>query len=85
MAQPGDVAEEVGGSLDLQRRKELNRIKKRYGLRVSEEMFMNVIWKQRRFFVDNLMLDVQLANILTRCSSHPQGKSEIRCENDQSI
>ena len=33
--QSGDVTEEVGGSLDLQRRKELNRIKKRYGLRVS--------------------------------------------------
>jgi hypothetical protein len=36
-AQQGEVTEEVGGSLDLQRRKELNRIKKRYGLRVSEE------------------------------------------------
>ena len=48
-AQPGDATEEVGGSLDLQRRKELNRIKKRYGtgLRVSEELFissMNQIW-----------------------------------------
>ena len=39
-AQPGDATEEVGGSLDLQRRKELNRIKKRYGLRVSEEEFI---------------------------------------------
>ena len=29
--------------------------------------------KQRRFFVDNLMLGVQLADISTRCSSHPQG------------
>ena len=25
------------------------------------------------------MLDVQLADVLTRCSSHPQGKSEARC------
>ena len=38
--------------------------------------------KQQRFFVDNLMFGVQLADILTRCSSHPQGKSEARCEND---
>ena len=30
--------------------------------------------KQRRFFVDNLMLGVQLADVSTRCSSHPQGK-----------
>ena len=37
--------------------------------------------KQQRFFVDNLMLGVQLANVSTRCSSHPQGKSEARCEN----
>ena len=37
--------------------------------------------KQRRFFVDNLMLGVQLADVSTRCSSHPQGKSEARCEN----
>ena len=36
--------------------------------------------KQRRFFVDNLMLGVQLADVSTRCSSHPQGKSEARCE-----
>ena len=28
------------------------------------------------------MLGVQLANVSTRCSSHPQGKSEVRCEND---
>ena len=34
--------------------------------------------KQRRFFVDNLMLGVQLADVLTRCSSHPQGKSALR-------
>ena len=36
--------------------------------------------KQQRFFVDNLMLGVQLADVSTRCSSHPQGKSEARCE-----
>ena len=34
-----------------------------------------IIEKQRRFFVDNLMLSVQLADVSTRCSSHPQGKS----------
>ena len=28
------------------------------------------------------MLGVQLADVSTRCSSHPQGKSEARCEND---
>ena len=27
------------------------------------------------------MFGVQLADISTRCSSHPQGKSEVRCEN----
>ena len=30
--------------------------------------------KQQRFFVDNLMLGVQFADISTRCSSHPQSK-----------
>ena len=30
--------------------------------------------KQQRFFVDNLMLSVQLS---TRCSSHPQGKKRM--------
>ena len=44
-----------------------------------------VVEKQRRFFVDNLMLGVQLADVLTRYSSHPQGKSETRCENDGNI
>ena len=28
------------------------------------------------------MLGVQLADVLTRCSSHPKGKSEARCRND---
>ena len=28
------------------------------------------------------MFGVQLADVSTRCSSHPQGKSEVRCEND---
>ena len=36
-------------------------------------------------FVDNLMLGVQLADVLTRCSSHLQGKSEVRCENDGNL
>ena len=31
------------------------------------------------------MLGVQLADVLTRCSSHPQGKSEVRCENDGNL
>ena len=26
------------------------------------------------------MLGVQLADVSTRCSSHPQGKSEARCK-----
>ena len=33
--------------------------------------------KQRGFFVDNLMLGVQLADVLARCSSHPQGKNLV--------
>ena len=33
-------------------------------------------------FVDILILGVQLADVLTRCSSYPQGKSEVRCKND---
>ena len=47
--------------------------------------------KQRTFFVDNfklinmLMIGVQLADVLARCSSHPQGKSEARCENDGNL
>ena len=36
-------------------------------------------------FMDNLMLGVQLADLSTRCSSHPQGKSEARCENDGNL
>ena len=32
--------------------------------------------KQRRFFVDNLLLSVQLAKVSTRCSSHLQGVVE---------
>ena len=27
-----------------------------------------------------LNCSVKLADVLTRCSSHPQGKSEVRCE-----
>ena len=30
-------------------------------------------------YLDNY--SVKLANVSTRCSSHPQGKSEARCEN----
>ena len=37
--------------------------------------------KQRRFFVDNLMFGIQLADVGIRCSSHPQGISEARSEN----
>ena len=31
------------------------------------------------------MLGVQLADVSTRCSSHPQGKSEARCEIDGNL
>ena len=31
--------------------------------------------------MDNLKFGVQLANVSIRCSSHPQSKSEARCEN----
>ena len=31
------------------------------------------------------MLGVQLADVSTRCSSHPQGKSEARYENDGNL
>ena len=27
-----------------------------------------------------LMFGIQLAGVLTRCSSHPQGKSEVKCK-----
>ena len=30
------------------------------------------VWKQRRFIVDNFMFGVQLADVSTRCSSHPR-------------
>ena len=30
--------------------------------------------RKRRFSVDNLVIGVQLADVSTRCSSHPQGK-----------
>ena len=50
--------------------------------RAFNELSTKALQKQQRFFVDNLMFDVQLADVSTRCSSHPQGKSEARCEND---
>ena len=31
--------------------------------------------------VYNFMIGKQLADVLTRCSSHPQGESEARCQN----
>ena len=37
--------------------------------------------KQRRYSVNNLKFGVQLADVLTRWSSHPQGISEGRYEN----
>ena len=43
------------------------------------------IYKQRRFFVDELMFGIQLADILTGCSSDPQGISEVWCENDGAL
>ena len=50
------------------------------GVCTQETCVITIIEKQRRFFVDNLMLGVQLANVLTRWSSHPQGKREARCK-----
>ena len=44
-----------------------------------------VLYKQRRFFVDNLMFGVQFANVSTRCSSHPQGVSEARGESASAL
>ena len=41
----------------------------------SEVTSFSVAEKQRRFFVDNSMLGVQLADVSTRYSSHPQGAS----------
>ena len=38
-----------------------------------------------KILMDNLMLGVELANVLTRCFSHPRGKSEVRCENDGNL
>ena len=52
-----------------------------YDKYVSETLplLMNCITleEQRRFFVDNLMFGVQLADVSTRCSSHLQGKGEV--------
>ena len=31
-----------------------------------------------KIFMDNLMLGIQLVNISTRCSSHPQGKVNMK-------
>ena len=59
----------------VQYRKQGARQTRQYGLyRNNEDSFM-----------DNLMLDVQLADISTRCSSHPQGKNEARCKNDSNL
>ena len=56
-----------------------------YILEVTSFSVAVAVEKQRRFFVDNLMLGVQVADVSTRCSSHPQGKSEARCENDGNL
>ena len=38
-------------------------------------------WNKRRFFANNMAnCLVKHADVSTRCSSHPQGKSEARCE-----
>ena len=50
-----------------------------------QEVSSFCIEKKRRFFVDNLKFGVQLADVLTRCSSHPQGISEARCENARAL
>ena len=41
--------------------------------------------RKRRFSVDNLVIGVQLADVSTRCSSHLQGKGEVRCENAEAL
>ena len=41
--------------------------------------------KKLRFSVDYLVIGVQLADVLTRCSSHRQGKGEARCENAEAL
>ena len=49
-------------------------------------IMMSVMYRNNEdSFVDNLMLGVQLADVSTRCSSHPQGKSEARCEIDGNL
>ena len=60
---------------------------------ISTLLVCMIFWNQHPYlyrnnedsFVDNLMLGVQLADVSTRCSSHPQGKSEARCEIDGNL
>ena len=41
--------------------------------------------KKRRFSVDNLVISVQPVDVSTRCSSHPQGNGEVRCQNAEAL
>ena len=50
-------------------------------------LFMFLIYAYQKYVMNKtkilcgqLNCSVKLANISTRCSSHPQGKSEARCE-----
>ena len=53
-------------------------------LAAKPSMYLNEIQeelKQTKILCGQLNCSVKLANISIRCSSHPQGKSEARCEN----
>ena len=54
-------------------------------LKVQMAHYLELYRNNEDSFVDNLMLGVQLADVSTRCSSHPQGKSEARCEIDGNL
>ena len=46
-------------------------------------LILSVLHSNFRFSVYKLKIGKQFANVLTtcRCSGHPQGKSEARCQN----
>ena len=63
----------------------INNATSTYNIVVTSFSVAVAVEKQRRSFVDNLMLSVQLADVSTRCCSHPQGKSKARCKDDDNI
>ena len=48
---------------------------------ISGYTVMTFLYRNNEDSLNNLMYGVQLADVSTRCSSHPQGISEARCEN----